>query len=102
MNKMDNEYNPDLITVEDENGKKHNFEILDTVELDDSRYIALLPVYDEATDIIENDGELVILKVIDENGEDVLVTIDDDDEFDRVATVFEENLSELFELDIED
>ena len=102
MKKMDNEYNPDLITVEDDNGKKHNFEVLDTVELDGERYIALLPVYEEAEEIIENDGELIILKVIDEDGEDVLVTIDDDDEFDRVATVFEENLSELFELNIED
>ena len=102
MNKMDNEYNPDIITVEDDNGKKHNFEVLDTVELDDERYIALLPVYEEAEEILENDGELIILKVIDEDGEDVLVTIDDDDEFDRVATVFEENLSELFELNIED
>lgn len=99
---MDNEYNPDIITVEDDNGKKHNFEVLDTVELDDERYIALLPVYEEAEEILENDGELIILKVIDEDGEDVLVTIDDDDEFDRVATVFEENLSELFELNIED
>ena len=99
---MDMEYNPDLITVEDDNGKKHNFEVLDTVELDGERYIALLPVYEEAEEIIDNDGELIILKVVDEDGEDVLVTIDDDDEFDRVATIFEENLSELFELNIED
>ena len=99
---MENEYNPDLITVEDENGKKHNFEILETTELDGERYVALLPVYEEATEMLDNDGELVILKVLDENGEDVLVTIDDDDEFDKVATVFEEILSEFFELDIED
>lgn len=99
---MENEYNPDLITVEDENGKKHNFEILETTELDGERYVALLPVYEEASEMLDNDGELVILKVIDENGEDVLVTIDDDDEFDKVATVFEEILSEFFELDIED
>ena len=37
-----------------------------------------------------------------DEGEDVLVTIDDDDEFNKVATIFEENLSELFELNIED
>ena len=99
---MENEYNPDLITVEDENGKKHNFEILETTELNGERYVALLPVYEEASEVLDNDGELVILKVVDENGEDVLVTIDDDDEFDKVATVFEEILSEYFELDIED
>ncbi|MBR5272944.1 MAG: DUF1292 domain-containing protein [Clostridia bacterium] len=99
---MDNEYNPDLITVEDESGKKHSFEILDTVEVDGERYVALLPVYEEAEEILNDDGELVILKVIDDEGEDVLVTIDDDDEFNKVATIFEENLSELFELNIED
>jgi len=99
---MENEYNPDLITVEDENGKKHNFEILETTELDGKRYVALLPVYEEASEMLDNDGELIILEVVDEDGEDVLVTIDDDDEFNKVATVFEEILSEFFELDIED
>ena len=99
---MDNEYNPDLITVEDESGKKHSFEILDTVELNGGRYVALLPVYDEAEELLNDDGELVILKVVEEGDEDVLVTIDDDDEFNKVATIFEENLSELFELNIED
>lgn len=99
---MDNEYNPDLITVEDESGKKHSFEILDTVELNDNRYVALLPVYEDAEELLNDDGELVILKVVEEGDEDVLVTIEDDDEFNKVATIFEENLSELFELNIED
>ena len=99
---MENEYNPDLITIEDENGQKHSFEILETTELDGERYVALLPVYEEATDIIDDSGELVILKVVEEDGEDILITIDDDDEFDKVATVFEEILSEFFELNIED
>ena len=99
---MDNEYNPDLITVEDESGKSHSFEILDTVELNGGRYVALLPVYEEAEEMLNDDGELVILKVVEEGDEDILVTIDDDDEFNKVATIFEENLSELFELNIED
>ena len=99
---MDNEYNPDIIAIEDEDGKQHTFEVLDTLDLDNERYVALLPIYDEAEEIIDADGELVILKVINEDGEDILVTIDDDNEFDRVATIFEENLSDIFEIDIEE
>jgi len=99
---MENEYNPDIIAIEDEDGNQHTFEVLDTLDLDDKRYVALLPVYDEAEEIIDDDGELIILKVVEEDGEDVLVTIDDDDEFDKVAAIFEENLSEFFEIDVEE
>ena len=99
---MENEYNPDIITIEDEEGKTHNFEVLDTLDLEEERYVALLPVYDEASDIIDDDGELIILKVVNEDGEDVLITIDDDDEFDKVASIFEDNLSDLFEIDVEE
>ena len=41
----ENEYNPDLISVVDENGVEHVFEELDRFETDDGRFVALLPVY---------------------------------------------------------
>ena len=96
---MLDEYNPDLVTVVDEDGVSHQFEVLDSAETDRGRYVALLPVYDDSEDLLEDDGELVILKIIEENGEDVLVTIDDDREFDEVATIFEEDLADMFEIE---
>ncbi|MDR0315161.1 MAG: DUF1292 domain-containing protein [Oscillospiraceae bacterium] len=95
---MDNEYNPDIITIVDEEGCEHVFEELDRIETDDARYVALLPVYDETDDILEDDGEFIILKVIEENGEDFLTAIEDDDEFNRIGSIFEERLEDMFEV----
>ena len=63
------------------------------------RYVALLPVYENPADMLEGDGELVILAVKEEDGEDVMLTIDDDEEFDEIAEIFEERLADLYEIE---
>ncbi len=96
----DENYNPDLVSVVDENGDSHTFEELDRIETDDGRFIALLPVYEEATEIIDDDGELIILSVMeDEDGEIYLEPIEDEKLFDKIGKIFEERLSDLFEID---
>ena len=65
---MSEEFNPDLVSVIDENGVEHVFEELDRIETDTAKYVALLPVYDEAEEILDDDGELIILKVCEEDG----------------------------------
>ncbi len=96
---MDENYNPDIVSVVDEDGVEHTFEELDRIETDDARYVALLPVYDEAEEILEDDGELIILKVSEEDGETYLEPIEDEDEFNEIGNIFEERLSELFDFD---
>ena len=99
---MAEEYNPDLISVVDEDGVEHIFEELDRIETDDGRYVALLPVYDDAEDILDDDGELIILKVEeDKNGETFLCPIENDKEFNEVGQIFEERLNEMFDFDNE-
>lgn len=98
---MSEEFNPDLVSVIDENGVEHVFEELDRIETDTAKYVALLPVYDEAEEILDDDGELIILKVIEEDGETYLEPIEDDNEFDEIGKIFEERLSELFSFDEE-
>lgn len=94
---MDKEYNPDIVSVIDENGEEHIFEELDRIETDDARYVALIPVYDEAEEILEDDGEIILLKVEEEaNGDTYLCPIEDAKEFDEVQSIFEERLEELF------
>ncbi len=96
----DENYNPDLVSVVDENGDSHTFEELDRIETDDGRFIALLPVYEEATEIIDDDGELIILSVVeDQDGEIYLEPIEDEKLFDKIGKIFEERLSDLFEID---
>ncbi|MBQ6380368.1 MAG: DUF1292 domain-containing protein [Clostridia bacterium] len=94
-----NEYNPDIVTVEDENGKEHTFEIADAIETDDARYVALIPVYDDPEEILSGDGELIILEVLEENGNEILAPIEDEDLFDEIASIFEERLEELYEIE---
>lgn len=98
---MSEEYNPDLVSVIDENGVEHVFEELDRIETDTAKYVALLPVYDEAEEILDDDGELIILKVCEEDGETYLEPIEDDNEFNEIGKIFEERLSELFSFDEE-
>ena len=95
---MAEEYNPDIVSVIDEDGVEHIFEELDRIETDDAKYVALLPVYDEAEDVLDDDGEIIILKVEEEkNGDTYLCPIEDGEEFDEIEKIFEERLAELFE-----
>lgn len=94
---MTEEFNPDLVSVVDEDGVEHIFEELDRIETDTSRYVALLPVFDEAEDILDDDGEVIILKVEeDKNGETYLCPIENAKEFDEIQAIFEERLNELY------
>ena len=94
---MSNEYNPDLVSVIDEEGKEHVFEELDRIETDTGKYVALLPLYDDSEEMLEDDGELIILKATEEKGEIYLEAIEDDEEFNEIGKIFEERLADLFE-----
>lgn len=93
------EYNPDLITVEDEDGVEHTFEALDRIETDKGRYIGMIPVFDEADEFLEANMELILVRVEeDENGDTLLYPIEDDEEWNEVANIFEERLADAFEI----
>lgn len=96
---MSEEFNPDLITLSDDEGNEFTFEVLDAIEDDENRYLALLPVYDDPKKIIEESGELVIVKVTEENGEEFFSEIDNDDEYEMVADAFIDRLQDAFEID---
>lgn len=96
---MSKEYNPDIVSVIDEEGKEHTFEELDRIETDKGKYVALLPIFDDADDQLEDSGEFIILKVSEEDGETYLSAIESEDEFNEVGLLFEERLIDLFELE---
>ena len=86
----------------DEEGVEQTFELLDVMDLEDDRYFALVPYFENPEDMMEDDGELIVLKSqMDENGEELMVTIDDEDEYQRVGHIFLEKLSSMFEEDEE-
>ena len=57
------EYGPELITLIDDEGNEHEFEIIDTLELGEQRYIALIAGNDGSQGDHDDDGELVLLKL---------------------------------------
>ncbi len=93
------EYNPDIITLCDDDSKEYTFEVLDAIETDEARYLAMLPVYDDPSKMLDDSGELVIVKVGEENGEEYYYEIEDDDEYETIADAFTDRLQDLFEID---
>ena len=87
-----NEYEADILTLTDEDGVEKDYEVIGDMEIDGNNYLALVPCEEEG-------DEFIILKLaVDEDGNEMLVTIDDDDEFEEIAEIFEERLSEYYEI----
>ena len=100
---MDNEFLPDLYELEDENGNKQTFELLDAMEYGDEKYYALTPYYENGDEALEDSGDVVILKAeYDENNDEILASIEDDDEYEKIGQMFMERIDEMFEFDDED
>ena len=92
------EYNPDLYTLVDEEGVEQTFELLDVMEVDDDRYFALMPYYEDPEDILDDTAELIGLKSqMDENDEELMISIDDEEEYQRIGQMFLEKLSTYFD-----
>lgn len=91
------EYEPDYISLIDEDGAELLFEVADRYQdaATSQRYIALIPVSHNPD---EESDELIFMKVFEENGETFLDPIEDDTEFEAVADVFEQRLSDEFDI----
>ena len=98
MNKDEELYMEDIVSVIDDDGVEHLFEEIDRVETEEgNRYVALLPIYDDETEILDDDGDVLILKVIEEDGETYLVQIEDEKEFNEIGNIIEDRLIEKYE-----
>lgn len=80
------------ITLVDEDGHEHRFNLLNVLEVDGLKYAVMLP---EVPQEEEEDEEAVIFRIdTDEAGEEVLVDIEDDQEFAKVCEVLEDMYQE--------
>ena len=95
---MSEEYGNDIISLMDEEGNETEYEMIDAVELNGQTYVALLPLYENPEVIVEEDYQVVILKMVEEDGEEILLTINDEAEFDAVWQAFEDRLSDEYEI----
>ncbi|MGN1051265.1 MAG: DUF1292 domain-containing protein [Acutalibacteraceae bacterium] len=93
---MDNEYKPDLITLLDDDGNEHNFEILDNIEFDDRIFYALMPKFDNASFSLLSRGEYHIMEVKESDGEEFLEEVTDDSLNRELSEIFEKRYEELY------
>ncbi len=90
---MMQEYEPQLITLEDNEGNEVEFELLDVVEYEGDEYIVLIENNEEAQDV-------VILKIesIDDETESY-VGIDDEELLANVFETFKEKYKDEFDFE---
>ena len=91
----------DLLTLTDEDGVETEFQILDTIETEDGRFLALLPT-EEADDEDENGAYYILKEEEDENGEPMLAEVEDETLIDELAEIFQQHFEELYADDEEE
>lgn len=89
-------FEPDLISLLDEDGNEYEFEILDEIDYKDSHFYALMPLFDLPEQDIESESTYMIFEVAeDENGEPQLAEIEDDALIDELAEIFESRFDDI-------
>lgn len=90
-NEAQTEQNEAMITLEGEDGHSYSCQILDIFEFDNQEYALLLKMGDAKGDSPEEEeGSLVIMRLIQREDQSIFQTIESDDEFERVVAHVEE------------
>ncbi len=94
---MNDEYGADLITLIDDDGEEHEFEVLDVIDNDDGCFYALLPTFEDPQDKVDAEGTYYIFEAIEENGEQQLAEVESEELLDKLAELFESRFEELYD-----
>lgn len=88
------EYEPEIITLEDDLGNEKDFEFLDVVEYEGDEYIILLPTAEE------EQSEVMILKIesVDDENENY-IGIDDEEVLQKVFDIFKKRYQDDFDFE---
>ena len=92
------EATPDLLTLEDEDGKEVTFEVIDATEVNGTRYLAVIP-YQEDPESLQEDAELILMRIGTDDEGEYMDIVDDDEELITVGKVFEERLRAMYAID---
>ena len=89
---------PDLLTLEDEDGKEVTFEVIDATEVNGTRYLAVIP-YQEDPESLQEDAELILMRIGTDDEGEYMDIVDDDEELITVGKVYEERLRAMYDID---
>lgn len=95
------DYENEIIELTGENGDSIKCEYLDTVLVDDSEYVVLLPLDEDSCgcdscgcDDDECGAEVIIMKIEKNGEEEYLVPVEDDEELERAFEAFQDQIDE--------
>ena len=91
------EYQPDLMTLEDEDGNEVTFEVIDALDHKGVHYLAVVEYTENEEDA--EDAQLVILSVGEDDEGEYLDVVEDDETLLEVSKLFEQRLSDDYETD---
>ena len=91
------EYQPDLMTLEDEDGNEVTFEVIDALDHKGVHYLAVVEYTENQEDA--EDAQLVILSVGEDDEGEYLDVVEDDEVLMEVSKLFEQRLSDQFEIE---
>lgn len=93
-------YEPDILSVSDEDGNEILFELLERYETDEDVYVAITRYYETDEEIVDGDYEVIILKVeTDESGEEFLIEIEDEIEFEQISDILMAKVEEKYDVE---
>ena len=96
-NTEDEEYQPDLMTLEDEDGNEVTFEVIDALDHKGVHYLDVVEYTENEEDA--EDAQLVILSVGEDDEGEYLDVVEDDETLLEVSKLFEQRLSDDYEID---
>lgn len=99
---MDNEkelYEPDILSVTDDDGNEILFELLERYEDENGAYVAITEYHDDAEEIVDADYEVIILKVLEDGGEEYLSEIESEEEYDKYSEILMQMVEEKFDVE---
>ena len=88
---------PDLMTLEDEDGNEITFEVVDALDYKGVHYLAVVEYTENEEDA--EDAQLVILSVGEDDEGEYLDVVEDDETLLEVSKLFEQRLSDDYEID---
>ena len=91
------EYQPDPMTLEDEDGNEVTFEVIDALDHKGVHYLAVVEYTENEEDA--EDAQLVILSVGEDDEGEYLDVVEDDETLLEVSKLFEQRLSDDYEID---
>lgn len=62
VTEQEEDYTPDLVTLEDEEGKEHTFEVIDAADHKGVHYMALVPYVENEEELEDADLDLILMR----------------------------------------